>query len=164
MSEHPRQFLPSEWLDEYTPSPQSDVNDFVRQLPTGEFWIGPAGDEWDDYCDDHNQFYRTALTDGQIIKFSALEIYENITLDVYADSYEHFPNLVVHANNFRLEDGESEDVFESLERLVAEHGGQRLAEGTYEVECWWWSEEDFSYRFVIGPDGKGSLQPCEGVN
>ncbi|MVA47255.1 hypothetical protein GOZ83_19560 [Agrobacterium vitis] len=161
MSEHPRKFLPSEWLDEMNPSAQADANAFVRRLPNGEFWLGAAGDEWDDY-----ECFRVELTDGDIINFSALETYDDITLTVSEDDFTTFPPNIVRANCFRLEEGDYDDVWNNLSELIDNSGetGGRLADGSYQVECWWWSDEDFPFRFTIDADGNGRLDPCAGAS
>ncbi|MCE6073426.1 hypothetical protein FS799_00960 [Agrobacterium vitis] len=157
MSEQKREWLPTKWWDEGAPAPQIDVNAFVRQLPNGEFRLIPVGDRA--ITSRHND----ELTQNQIIEFSALETFEKITLTVTEDGFSTFPSNLTIANNFHLEGGESEDVFNSVEETV-ENGGERLEPGSYEVECWWWSDQSFSYQFTIDADGKGWLQPCEGAN
>lgn len=159
MTEQKREFLPAEWADEIIPAQQEDVNSFIHKQD-GQFWLGPAGDEWNEASD----FYKKQLEDGCIIGFSALERYDDITVDVDTDSFETFPATLTRANGFRLVDGDEDDIFESVEQLV-EFGNdrKRLEPGSYEVECWWWSEQEFPYRFIV-ENGNGRFEPCHGAH
>lgn len=149
-----QKFLPTDWLDEVTPEPQVDVNAFLHVGDGIEFIFAPAKD------DAHfgDRFYVKPIAVGDVVEFSALEIYDDFTIDVYEDSFVCSPEPTV-ANCFRWDDGDSEDVFNTVEELVANGpDGLRMEPGTYRIENWWWSDETFRYRLVV-TDGKARLEP-----
>ncbi|TWD58145.1 hypothetical protein FB480_101900 [Agrobacterium vitis] len=159
MSEQKREYLPAYWQDEIIPTQQENVNSFIHKQGD-QFWLGPAGDEWNGASD----FHKKLLEDGCIVEFVALEQYEDITVDVASDDFETFPAALSRANGFRLVDGDEEDVFESVEQLVGSgNDRKRLEPGSYEVECWWWSEKEFPYRFIV-ENGNGRFEPCHGAH
>lgn len=157
MTEQKREWLPAAWADEIIPAVQEDVNAFIHAVG-GEFWLGPAGDEWAEATD----FHKRRLEDGCIVNFYALETYEDITIYVEKNGFSTVPSIIDRANQFRLAEGEAEYGCRSIDDVV-ENGfdGKRLEPGSYEVECWWWSDEEFSYRFII-ENGNGRFEPFDG--
>jgi hypothetical protein len=144
-------WLPAEWVDEAQPLPRQNIADFIHRDNSGQWWLKPHKDD----ADHDTPFYHRQLADGDVIAFDALEIFPDFTLTVSATGFEASHDFEPRANWFRLE-GLDDDIFDSLEALVAQgDNGRRLQPDTYVVECWWWSSNETQFRFVVGTDGTG---------
>ncbi|ARM12086.1 MULTISPECIES: hypothetical protein [Rhizobium] len=148
MSEQELKWLPCDWMDEYVPDPQTDPNAFVCQDQTG--WFLRPVEEEEDY-----PFLK--LVEGQTVRFNATENYGDFTLTIHDDgTFETDREIPAKANCFRL-DHDTDTLQSSLSDLVAcGYLGTSVEPGSYDIDAYWWSEEEYAFTFSI-VDGNGRL-------
>lgn len=146
-------WLPSDWMDEYTPETLRHPNDFIHQQDDGTYIITPKVGKDDLQPTDFSHFSRE-MKAGDVIRFSPSECYGTFTLYVSDDlSFWIDGDYPSKANCFYEPD--SEAVTDSLSELVEIAGddGGCMTPGSYTVKVYWWGN-DIAYRFDIAPDGK----------
>jgi len=147
-------WLPAAWMDEYVPETQADPNTFICQSPDHGWLLRPVEDQdadLDDGCIIH-------ISEGQTVKFQANEVYGDFTLTVFDDgTFETDSDIPGKANCFRL-DHDTDTLQPNLGELVSCGYGiaGSLEPGTYGIDAYWWSDEEYLFRFDI-VDGKGQL-------
>lgn len=148
-------YLPSEWLDEVIPPPQTHPNAFLSHTE-GLGWF--IRDEDEGECE-----WEMKVEPGDVVLFSAHENFGMFVLTVKADgSYETDRVVPEKASHFMIY-GDIDTLSGSISDLIAGYGfdGQELEPGSYDVWAYWWSNEDYRFRFEI-VDGKGVFV-AEGV-
>lgn len=144
-------WLPADWMDECVPDPQADPNAFICRDAGLGWLLRPVEDQISEYEEGSGSI---RLSDGQAVQFSAFINYGDFTLTVHDDrSFETDREIPAKANCFRV-DRDIDTLQPSLGDLVSCGGG--LYGGTYPIDAYWWSEEEYAFTFSI-VDGKGQL-------
>lgn len=140
-------WLPAAWMDEYVPETQVDPNAFICYTPDRGWFLRPVEDQ--DSADD--ECFETRLSNGDTVKFQANEVYGDFTLTVFDDgTFETDGDIPEKANCFRL-DNDTDTLQPSLQELVSCGYGiaGRLEPGAYDIDAYWWSQEEYLFRFDI---------------
>lgn len=148
-------WLPVRWMDEYVPDPQIDPNAFICHNDETGFFLQPVEDQGSSSF--MEGFGVIALEEGKTVRFNATEAYGDFTLTVRDDgTFETDGEIPAKANCFRL-DRDTDTLQRSLSELVNNgHYGETLQPGSYDIDAYWWSEEEYAFTFSI-VDGKGRL-------
>lgn len=149
-------WLPVRWMDEYVPDPQSDPNAFICHNDDIGFFLQPVEDQNSSAF--MEGFGVIELKDGETVRFNATEAYGDFTLIVREDgTFETDEDVPDKANCFRV-DRDTDTLQPSLAELVETGYGVDggLQPGSYDIDAYWWSEEEYAFAFSI-VDGKGRL-------
>lgn len=152
-------YLPADWLDEIIPTPRADPNEFVM-FNEAIGWHLRDPDEAEPF--EAEDGWCTPLQPGQVVKFSANRVFGDFTLTVDGSGYVTDRQIPAEANCFRL-DHDTDTLASSLEELVNGSGWMHdpLQPGEYDIDAYWWSDEEYPFRFDI-VDGNGCLVAVEG--
>lgn len=149
-------FLPTQWMDEIQPTPQSDINNFIfHDNKFGWHMRDPDAPSSDpgDWC-------FQLLVEGDLICFSAHEYFGDFVLTVHSDrTFTTDRPVPEKANCFRI-DRDLDTIQPTLADLVNDDpNGFPLEPGEHAMDCYWWSEEEYLFRFEIA-ERKGAFAAC----
>lgn len=136
-------FLPSAWMDEYVPDPQTDVNLFIFRDDTGTYYLRPVEDQ------DDAESYSQVLNHGDIVMFDEHRQFGDFTLTINEDgSWETDSPIPTDATCIRV-DRDTDTLQPSIRELISEND---LQAGVHQIDAYWWSGYETPRRFIVDGD------------
>lgn len=142
-------YLPTDWLDEIIPTPQSTPDAFAQMDGAPGHWrLRPPQSDYEH----HARTLTRPIASGDRVDFSQTRLYPKRTLTVADDgSWSLDQPAPDDANCFML-DGDFDTISDNLEGLVTGHGepAYALDPGTYTIVNYHWSDP---IPFCFAPEG-----------